>query len=286
MNTECFQLELLGGKTEQSYRAMRPDVEAFAWGSIDPSQYPTNWINAAKQAWSRAALQEYRTGAACCQCLQVLIEAQAPIDLIVLLSRFVTDEMVHAELCARLANEFGADIELPFKPDSLLDKLGDGDEPIVKAAHMVIATFCIGEAMSIPLLHNTSKQSTQPLIKQVLRRIVQDEADHGAFGWAYLDWANHHLTDQDRIALTKTANRYINGVYQTWKSIEQQPKGQVDYAHALGWLEVDEYLAVARRTLVKQVIKPLRLRGINVTAQETIINNDIAQPNSPRVMPE
>ncbi|MCJ8314029.1 MAG: ferritin-like domain-containing protein [Saccharospirillaceae bacterium] len=287
MTLECFDLELLGGKTEQRYRAMRPDVEAFNWGSIDTSKFSPTLINAAKQAWSRAALQEYRTGAACCKTLQVLIQARAPIDLIALLSRFITDEIVHSELCARLANEFGSDIEIGYNPDELTDNIGEGCPPILHAAHLVVATFCIGEAMSIPLLHNTSKMSTQPLIKQVLRRIVEDEADHGAFGWAYLDWANHHLSDTDRAELAITADRYINGVYQTWKNIEKQKGTTAEQAHALGWLEVSEYLSIARRTLKKQVIAPLILRGVFVKATEqNSTKGEQTSPNSPRVMPE
>ena len=37
MNGELFELELLGGTTEQRFRRMRPEVEAMPWGTRDMS---------------------------------------------------------------------------------------------------------------------------------------------------------------------------------------------------------------------------------------------------------
>ena len=99
-----------------------------------------------------------------------------------------------------------------------------------------------------------------------IETLVLDEADHGTFGWAFLDWAAPHLTDDDRAALGDVADRYIGGLYRTWDGLRAQQSAPEDQAHALGWLGTEPYLALATRSLERQVLAPLRARRIPVTA--------------------
>ena len=172
--------------------------------------------------------------------------------------------MVHVELCARIAMELGGAIELTYRPDEMVSSVGVGEPPLLKAAHQVVAFFCVGEALSIPLLHGTWKACTHPLTRAVLKRIVLDEADHGTFGWAFLDWALPHLSPDDLVALSATASLAIEGVQVSWDAIRARPQNADEYAHDLGWLKTDAYLALARRSLRRQVIAPLRERGVLV----------------------
>jgi hypothetical protein len=262
---ELFELEMIGGAFEKRYRKLRPEVETMPWGTLDPSRHPSAWVIAARKAWTGAAFQEFRTGAACAATLRALIEARAPLDLLAVACRFPLDEVVHVELCSRLATELGGGVEMAYDPTALIDDPGAGEEPLMRAAHLVVAYFCVGEALSIPLLHGTWKQATHPLVQAVLRCIVLDEADHGTFGWAFLDWAGPHLRDEDRQALGATADRYIGGIHETWAHLRAQRTSDQDQAHALGWLGTDEYLALAARSLASQVVAPLRARGIPVS---------------------
>lgn len=264
MNEELFELELIGGTIEREYRRKRPEVEAMPWGTIDPTAYPPELVTAARKSWTGAAFQEYRTGAACAATLQSLIEARAPLDLIALASRFPLDEMVHVELCSRLAMEFGGGAALAYEPDTLVSDIGAGEEPLMRASHQVVAYFCVGEALSIPLLHGTWKACTHPLTRAVLKRIVQDEADHGTFGWAYLDWVLPHLEPRDLDALTHTAELAIAGVRANWQAIRERPVGTARHVNDLGWMQTDAYLDLAARSLERQVMKPLRDHGIAV----------------------
>ena len=104
---ELFELELLGGATERRYRKLRPEVEAMPWGTMDLSASRAEDVLAARKAWTGAAYQEHRTGVACAATLRALIEARAPINLVGVASRFPLDEMVHVELCSRMAMECG-----------------------------------------------------------------------------------------------------------------------------------------------------------------------------------
>jgi len=265
MREELFELEMVGGAIERRYRALRPEVEAMPWGTLRPDAFPPELLDAARRAWTGAAFQEHRTGAACAATLRSLVEARAPLDLVALASRFPLDEMVHVELCARLAMELGGAVELTYRPEDLVAPVGEGEAPLMKAAHQVVAFFCVGEALSIPLLHGTWKACTHPLTRAVLKRIVLDEADHGTFGWAFLDWARPHLEPHDLEALGATAARAIEGVVANWAAIRARPRCADEHAHDLGWMQTDAYLALAERSLARQVIAPLRARGVPIS---------------------
>ncbi|HVJ15865.1 MAG TPA: hypothetical protein VM686_10490, partial [Polyangiaceae bacterium] len=117
---ELFELELLGGNTERRFRKMRPEVEAMPWGTLDISKAREEDLIAARLAWTSAAYQEHRTGVACALTLRALIEARAPLDLIAVASRFPLDEMVHVELCARMAMELGGGTEIVHDPKAMV----------------------------------------------------------------------------------------------------------------------------------------------------------------------
>jgi len=267
MSEELFELELLGGAVEQAYREQRPEVLTMPWGTIDPSLYPPELVLAAQESWTGAAFQEHRTGAACAATLQSLIEARAPVDLIALASRFPLDEMVHVELCSRLAMEFGGGASITYEPDAMVATVGQGQAPLLRASHQVVAFFCVGEALSIPLLHGAWQACTHPLTKAVLKRIVQDEADHGTFGWLYLDWALQHLEPQDLVALGQTADLAIDGVLLNWDAIRARPKAAREHVHDLGWMQTDAYLDLAASSLDRYVLKPLAARGVPTRRQ-------------------
>ena len=147
-----------------------------------------------------------------------------------------------------------------------MPSVGNDDEPLLAASHQVVAFFCVGETLSVPLLHGSWKASTHPLTRAVLRRIVADEADHGTFGWAYLDWAVPHLTAEDLEALGATADAAIGGVLEGWGAIRERPAGPDYPIGDLGWMENEAYLSLAQRSLDKLVVAPLRARGIPVRA--------------------
>ena len=264
MTEELFELELLGGAIERRYRAMRPEVEDMPWGTLRPEDHAPEWVLAARRSWTGAAFQEHRTGAACAATLQSLIEARAPLDLIAVASRFPLDEMVHVELCARIATELGGAVDLVYRPDAMVAAVGAKSEPLLRASHQVVAFFCVGEALSIPLLHGTWKACTHPLTRAVLKRIVQDEADHGKFGWAFLDWVMPHLTSTDVDALGRTASVAIDGVKANWAAIRARPRTADEAAHDLGWMQTDAYLRLAEDALKTQVLGPLAARGVAV----------------------
>ena len=261
---ETFELELLGGTTERRYRRMRPEIEAMPWDTFHAEAYPEPVRLAARIAWTSAAFQEHRTGAACAIALQAMIEARTPVDLIAVATRFPLDEMVHVELCARMAALAGGATEILYDPHATFVEPGRDQSPLRRAAEAVVRTFCVGEAVSIPLLRGTARAATHPLPRAVLSRIVRDEAAHGVFGYTYLDWAGPLLDAADRDHLAREAARTIVAIESAWDEIRAKPPARDSTEHALGWMKSDAYRALAQRSMRRQVIEPLLARGIDV----------------------
>ena len=263
---QLFELELFGDGIEKRYRRLRPEVEAMPWGTLDLRAYPEHVVVAARRAWTGAAFQEHRTGVACTLTLKALIEARAPLDLIAIACRFPLDEMVHVELAARLAMELGGASEIRYDPHELVYVPDGTRSPLLEASELVVHNFCVGEALSIPLLRGAAKAAAQPLTRAVLSRIVRDEALHGSFGWSYLGWARDRLTQHDLGYLAEVAARSILGVLRNWdelkRDLAQQPDGR-PRAHALGWMQTRDYLTLAARSLEQKVLGPLLRHGID-----------------------
>lgn len=257
---ELFELELWGGAVERRYRKLRPEVEAMPWDSIDLSHANPKAVLTARATWTAAAFQEHRTGAACAATLQALITCRAPVDMVAMASRFALDEMVHVELCARLASLFGGGAPISYDPKNMILLPDASLPPRLAAAELVVRNFCVGEALSIPVLRGSWHAARQPLIRQVLARIVKDEAAHGAFGWIFLDWAEDDFSVEDRLHLAKQAALTIDSVLATWKTIKPS---ELDDEQRLGWMESTSYLQLARQSLIKAVLEPLAARGID-----------------------
>ena len=257
---ELFELAILGGSIERRYRAMRPDVEAMPWGTLDPRLYTKPLVDAARRSWTLAAYQEHRTGAACAASLEALIKARAPVDLIAVATRFPLDELAHVEMCARLAMELGGGATLYHDP-GLVTHPDAALPPLLYAAELVVRVFCVGEAISIPLLRGTARASTHPLVRQVMNRIVKDEAAHGRFGWLFLDWAEALFSEEEKRFLGDVAKDEIGKLERAWDAMQPQPEC-ADDVHALGWMESQAYLDLARKTIETDVKAPLTARGI------------------------
>jgi hypothetical protein len=257
---ELFELEMMGGATERRYRRARPEVEALPWGTLDPRLHAPVHLEEARGHWTLAAFQEQRTAAACAEAVRALLACRAPLDLVAVASRFPLDEVVHVEMCARVAEELGGGMPIRYNPRRLAPAPDRDDPPILQAAEMIVAAYCVGEAFSVPVLRGTWHAARHPLLKGVLGIIVRDEAAHGAFGWTFLDWAGEAL-DPYRRRLALIARLAIEEFTANHVAIAKLPDR--DIGGDLGWMEPSPYLALGRRAMLEKVVRPLQERGID-----------------------
>ena len=189
---------------------------------------------------------------ACEETHAALVSAGAPTDFAHATDQFRRDELVHVELCESLLRELGepASCDEPLAPPALSTQL----PPFLFAAEQVVRHFCVGEALSVPLLHAAWRQATHPRIKLVLRRIITDEAAHGQFGWQFLDWAKPALDASVRAHLGRVAAAAIADLRAVWDT------------PSAAWTTT-----FAREALGRFVLEPLRARGIIPWGSDTTV---------------
>ncbi len=296
-----FEIGLIGGPAGRWYRKARPEVEAMPWGTLPLDDVAPATLERARRVWTMAAFQEYRTGAACARALGQLIEVSAPLDLIALVSRFPLDEMVHVELAARLLQELGGAVDLRFDPERLVPPKAAGLDPLLACAETMVRVFCVGEAVSIPILRASWLHAELPLIREILGRIVKDEAVHGEVGFWFLDWCLEGFDADERAFLQRAAHHEISKLVAAWdrfapgvRGTEQSAIGDGDAsgdddaigaaeaasrgaygltdggagrgAGQLGWMPEAVYFETAHRALDEAVLAPLTARGLDPRA--------------------
>ena len=274
MPKQPFHLDWMGGVPERAFRQLRPGIEKLPWGTLDLNRYPTLLVERARVSWTEAAYNEYCTAAAFTELIKALLEANAPIDLIGMVSDFITDEMLHVELTSRLAMELGGGAPYYIDFETLTLPTTEGLTAIQRANEHVIRTCCVAETFSVPMLATCYKSAAHPLTRQVLEYIVRDEASHGVFGFHYLEWAVSFMDEAERVRLGHVALQMLNFYKPFWSKITNRTgetntgetntseRFLLQHINELGWAEAHVYAEVARETIRKKIIMPLTDFGI------------------------
>lgn len=271
---EPFDLEWMGGVAEKHFRKVRPGVDELPWGTLDVARYPAELVDRARVSWTEAAYNEYCTAVAFAEMLQAMLAAKVPIDLIGMASDFMADEMLHVELTSRIAMELGGGAPYQVEFDNLGVNPSPTLSPLQRANELVVHVCCVGEAFSLPMLASAYNSALHPLTKQVLQRIVHDEAPHGRFGFLYLDWAHEQMDAAERARLGEVAASTIELFSPLWQRLTSRVQDgvttegyQLEHVRELGWTESSLYATRARAAVEDEVVAPLAKYGIAVPAE-------------------
>ena len=271
MPRERFRPTLTTGPARARYDGA-PAPRPYPWDALDPARYPDALVEAARRSWTENAFNEYCTFVALGQMLQALGEAQAPLDLWRMASRFLEEEVVHVDLCTRIAVRLGGLWERDFDPASLPVPLDPSLTARQRATELVVRICCVGEAFSLPMLAGAMRSAAHPLTRAVLTTIVEDEALHGRFGFLYLEHLAADLGAAERDRLGRAASETLASYAPLWQRLTSHVVDGVTregfllaHVRELGWLESTEYRALALATLDRAVRGPLGNLGIRVT---------------------
>ncbi|MBK7396934.1 MAG: ferritin-like domain-containing protein [Myxococcales bacterium] len=257
-----FELEWLGGPAASRLRRRRPGVERLPWGTLDLSGFTPEALLEARRVWTNGAFTEYASAAGFTALATALLESGAPIDLVAAAADCAVDEMLHAELAARLVMELGG--AAPFLVD--LEKVSpvtsEGARPLLRAAELALKISCVGESLSVPALTTSLRGADQPLPRAVLRRLLRDEGPHARIGDWFFAWAAEKLSAEDRAHLGAVARAAIEVYVPSERaSCDCRPPAALG-----GVLPVDQRALLAEAVRTK-VIPGLARHGIDATVQ-------------------
>jgi len=256
---EIFELEILGGATERHYRARHPHVEKMPWGSLDLARFGEDELLAARRGWTDLALQEYGAAASQANVVRLLVRARVPMDLSALVANFPLDELVHTEVCARMAEELGGVVPIEYPTERVFPSSSPSrGSPLAQAAQVVAWEFCVGETLSHGLLTFHHRHATVPLLEAAWGRLGKDEALHARFGWLFMQWALPRLTPAELRHVRHVAERAVEHVKELDEKVGAQPPEAFVDVGVFGSRGKDAYLLESRRILRDRVVRRLR----------------------------
>lgn len=265
-----FEVDRAGGRAQRSYaKLLAPltgDLDTqYPWAALDPANYDPALVERARIGWTENAFNEFCTAIAMGQLVAVMGQASVPIDLWAIASSFVLEELLHVELCSRVAMRLGGGAPIVYDPDELTLEFEDGLTPLQQANELIVRLCCVGEVFSLPMLAGSMRAASNPLTKAVLTQIVRDEAMHGKLGWMYLDWVAPSLDERERVRLARAAADTAAGVRRIWEHGRIRPVEAPKRGHSdMGWMDPGAYVERAMQVLADEVYGRLASYGIDV----------------------
>ncbi|MCA9615179.1 MAG: ferritin-like domain-containing protein [Sandaracinus sp.] len=177
------------------------EVDAFDWNALASGEHDPKERERGRRSFVLRALDEQRSLAAFTELLGELVEVGAPIDVIGSLARVVRDEALHVDLCDRVVKALGGwDDKAPEPTWVRSDKRLPLQQRVLAT---VLGSLCIGETISVHMIAGVRKGASDPVVHEVLTRLLADESFHSRFGWWWLE--SMPLTDDDHAF----ARRYL-----------------------------------------------------------------------------
>jgi len=130
---------------------------------------------------------EYRSAAITQETTLWLMQIGASPDLVRAGLRIANDELVHAELSHRVFLSAGG-VGMPLIDRETLKLTRTRPTLEHDLVIWIVRVFCLGETVAVKLFANLRKNTTVPIARRALDRILKDEVRHRDFGWAALEW--------------------------------------------------------------------------------------------------
>ena len=173
--------------------AWDPETD-IPYGTFDRSKFSQEQLDAARLGWSRRALTEY-TGIieSPAMLIRLSLDGQIPIETKFVLAAKVVEEARHCEASYLLAEAMGGYIVEPPPGDAIVKMVVAGFRdrlafnPDVSPEAGLAAWHIISEGIAVDIFVARYRACREPVTKEVLRLILQDEVRHVAVGWDYLE---------------------------------------------------------------------------------------------------
>jgi hypothetical protein len=189
--TQVPGIEELWTRSKQLTWDPRRDIP---YDKFDRKRYSREQLDAARLGWSRRAWTEY-TGIieSPAMLIRLALDGQAPIEAKFLLAAKVVEEARHCEASFLLAEAMGGYIQEPPPHDAIVRLVVAGFRdrlafnPEVSALAAIAGWHVISEGIALDIFAARYKRCDEPVTKETLRLIMQDEVRHVLVGWELLE---------------------------------------------------------------------------------------------------
>lgn len=216
--------------------------------------------------WQRRIGVEYHSAAISQHLGLWLIQMGASPDLVRLSARIVDDELLHAELAAKVTLAAGGEptvldrATLTLKRDASLPLEHD----VLRAC---LGTFCLGETVAVPLFAALRGPCTVPVARRALDRILRDEVRHRDFGWTLLGWLLEQPSGAElRSRVTRELPAYLATLRATYDVAGHGDDACDEGERAWGIMPRGAYRDVLRASIKRGFLPRFAKLGIDARA--------------------
>lgn len=210
MSRESILAAISGTRLPAIHRAQTHRKPWPAFDAFDRARYPVELREKAAHEWKRRAHFEYGSVRTFSDLLQTVSRLGLPLSIAGALSRLITDEVRHADLCLQMAGALlgepayaeGAEFPYPTAPV-------EREEALAWCADIILSSCCLGETVSRPMYDALVIRCTDPIPTAVLKQIGRDEQLHARFGWETLSVLLECLTREHREWLERRLRHHL-----------------------------------------------------------------------------
>lgn len=194
-------------------------VRDIPYDKFDRSRYSKEQLDAARLGWSRRAWTEY-TGIieSPAMLIRLSLDGQAPIEAKFVLAAKVFEEARHCEASFLLAEAMGGYVVEPPPGDAIIRMVVAGFRdrlafnPHVSAEAAIAGWHIISEGIALDIFAARYRHTNEPVTKEVIRLIMQDEVRHVQVGWELLEHRIPHMTKDEVKAVEEVVLDIIENV--------------------------------------------------------------------------
>lgn len=244
------RLVLAGGAFSGSLRALLPHPPN--WSGFMRSRFPAGTVERARRTWLERLHSEYRSAQILQRFAAEVQGAGDPFDAWVWATDLVTDELRHVELCRQACEALGTEPTLPTPVEEALSEPFLAAPMAQRALNTALGMLAVSETLSVGFIRDLAERCDTPGIADVLRLTIEDEAEHGDLGWAYVEaslarfpkstlsaWRS--LVSQVLAPHRQRATAALEGVAPEDRQLDRHPDN--------GWIELGLF-SPARQALV------------------------------------
>jgi hypothetical protein len=238
------------------------DGRAIDWAAFDRGALEGAPRTKVGESWRSRMGQEHLAVGAFATLVHELAEDGCAPVVLSMLTRAACDEVRHAEICRRLAEEIlGAPVAPRTKGVPSIPKHRDATSTTRALLH-VVEMCCLSETLTGVYLTEMLARMPEGGAKTAVESLIEDEIDHGRVGWAYLaERAQRRELGGLADALPSMLDRTFGGVLRHAKA---HPEKDDPAMEAVGYLGLSAGESVYLRTLREVVLPGLEECGVDV----------------------
>ncbi|MEX0870903.1 MAG: ferritin-like domain-containing protein [Aquisalimonadaceae bacterium] len=211
--------EKLAKMWHQSKHLTWDAVTDIPYEKFDKKKYSEEQLRAGRLCWSRRTWTEY-TGIveSPSLCIRLCLEGNQSIQTKFMLAAKGFEEARHAEASFLLAEAMGGYVPEPPPGDAIQKMIIAGFRdamafnPEVSVESGIAAWHCVSEGIALDTFLGRYKVTSEPVTKEVIRLIAQDETRHVEMGWAYLEQRTKELSKSHLAEIEATVRDVIENV--------------------------------------------------------------------------